>query len=180
MPILSLLNKHKRVEGFTVVEMLVATAVFAIVIVTVMQLLIMFLRGPLQQIRKKQLEEQVTYATSEIARYIREGKSFNYTAATAYTDFLTVTTVTGETHIIELSTNGNITIDTNLLTGNNVKITNLQFYIYPNADPTVIQADGSSVNNQPAVMMVIDAQRADDPKITTHFQTLTTSRYYAR
>jgi hypothetical protein len=150
----------------------------------------MFLRGPLQQIRKKQLEEQVTYATSEIARYIREGKIdySQYGDTPAFpSNTLYLKSLTGDSNTVSLATEAGI-IHINLnenagaawLTGNNVQITNLQFYIYPNTDPTIIQIDGSSVNNQSVVMLVIDAQRADDPTITTHFQVLTTSRYYAR
>lgn len=179
-------------DGFTVVELLVATAVFVIVITTVIQLLFMFLRGPLRQIRQKQLEEQLVYASSEISRYIRENtidysnstssslqlvntnsttRNFSFNTADETITFTEITQVTPGVPAETVAAN---------LTGANVEIESLQFFIYPSTDPTITAPGVPAVNNQPAVVTIITARRTDDTSITAQFQVLTTARYYVR
>lgn len=195
MPILQLYRKYKEPSGlaravsnnrngFTVVELLVATAVFVIVVTAIVQLLFMFLRGPLQQIRQKQLEEQLTYATSEISHYIRQSK-IDYTSVTGAPPYTALNlTLADQTSVSFALSDSAITFTqagtTANLTGSKVEIQSLQFYIYPGTDPTTTTPGVAATNNQPGIVTIITARRTDAPNITAQFQTLTTSRYYAR
>ena len=184
MQIQQLYHNYKEPHGFTVVELLVATAVFVIVVTAVVQLLFMFLRGPLQQIRQKQLEEQLTYATSEISHYIRQSK-IDYTSVTGAPPYATLNLTMADDTAISFALSGTTITFTQAgttanLTGSKVQIQSLQFYLYPGTDPTVTTPGIAATNNQPGIVTIITAQRTDDPKITAQFQVLTTSRYYAR
>lgn len=186
MPTHKLYLKYKKPHGFTVVELLVATTVFVIVVTAIIQLLFMFLRGPLQQIRQKQLEEQLTYATSEMSHYIRQSK-IDYSASTSTSlQLISADNVTRQfsyddaNHTIVFTQNDQFGEGVANFTGANVEIQSLKFFIYPAADPTVVIPGEAALNNQPAVVMVIQAQRKDDANIKARFQILTTSRYYAR
>ncbi len=173
-------------NGFSVVEMLVATAVFAVVVTAIIQLLLMFLKGPLRQMKQKQLEEQLTYATTEMSHYIREAK-IDYSTITGTGPFQSLAVITHDQTHVSFSydssaktivfNQGGVTAN---LTGSKVVIQSVEFYLYPETDPTTVTVGASAVNNQPAVVMIIKAQHFDDASITSQAQVLTISRYYAR
>lgn len=185
--------KSKIQTGFTLVEALVASAVFMVIVVMAIDLFLLFLRGPFSQIDAKHVEEQLTYIFEEFGYHIR-------TSTIDYSRYPSITNPMSELYIIDaqgqpekvflgdgVTTNlGQIYIVSDLGTfpfttdaTTDIYVDTLEFYIYPSSDPAAVTVT-SAVNAQAAVVMFISAHSVSDPAITQAAQSLVTLRYYVR
>jgi type II secretory pathway pseudopilin PulG len=185
--------KQSAVPGFTLVEALISAAVFAVVITVIMDLALLFIKGPLQQLTQKQLEDEVSFSMDQMVQYIREAQiDYSHTAdySTQPTEMLWLTTQDNQSITLELvpvnQTTNTIQVsimsingtESYPLTGTDISIDALHFFLYPTTDPN--QTTGTMAYTQPTVVVYIEAHMSDNAAISTTLQSAITSRYYAR
>lgn len=185
-------NSRPRVltQGFTIVEIVVAAALFSVIMVAAVNLFVIFLRRPLQQIDEYHLYEEVNNALWELNRAVYSEKidyAIYGTVSNPETDLYLVSADNSETTHIYLSS-GQLfaTIvtagvpDTIALTSsssNDVYIDTFNVYVYPSLDPFII---ANATNSQPAVVIQIVAHSVSNPDVSFTTQTLITTRVYER
>lgn len=178
--------------GFTIIELVVASALFAVIISLAVNLFVVALRTPIQEIERHHLYEQVTYVFEQSTYYIHQ-------STIDYVNQGTITNPTTQLHLMANNDSGeryriyvasgqikiDITSATNVTTTyplttsptTDVYIDALQFYIYPTVN-SFDPATGN--NNQPAVVMHIRGHSAKRSTTTFSMQTLITLRHYER
>lgn len=182
-------------SGLTLVEALIGAAIFMMTLVVVIDLFLIFIRGPLNQAAEQQLHQQLTFALDQMAQDVRLNE-IDYTAYTlpvtnpetelnlrtgqnSYTFRLGPHPVTGNDETLYIEANG----QAEPLTNEKLIVDSLEFYIYPATDPTVIDLNdlGSLANNQPTVVVTLHAHHATDDRVAPiYYQTVLTSRHYER
>lgn len=181
--------KQHTSPGFSLLEIVVAAALFSVIMVAVVNLFVIFLRRPLQQIDEYHVYEEVNNALWELNR-LTYSEKIDYTTygtiSNPETDLYLVATDNSETVHIYLSS-GQLfaTIvdaggtDTIALTSssNEVYIDTFSVYVYPSLDPFII---ANATNSQPAVVIQIVAHSVSNPAVTFTAQTLITTRVYER
>lgn len=189
---------HKNsTSGFTLVEALVATAVFVIVITIALDIVLFFVKIPLEGNLGEGVQQDLNYAVEQFA-YSQRNAEIDYNRyaidpacagplaiGTAMTALCTVDN--GISSIAQLGihpktgTNEMLYINDGSapqpITGNDIIITDVQFYIYPAANPYDVT---TGIHNQPAIVMVISAQSIEDDSHTYTYQTMVTTRLYER
>lgn len=189
---------HKNsTAGFTLVEALVATAVFVIVITIALDIVLFFVKIPLEGNLGEGVQQDLNYVVEQFA-YTQRNAEIDYNryaidpacagplaVGTAMTVLCTIDN--GISSIIQLgihpTTGANEMLYINdgsgplPMTGNDIVITDVQFYIYPAANPYDIT---TGIHNQPAIVMVISAQSIEDNSHTYTYQTMVTARLYER
>jgi prepilin-type N-terminal cleavage/methylation domain-containing protein len=174
-------------KGFTLVELLVAAALFATVIAVAVNLFILALRRPLIEVDNQHLQEEVTYMFEVLANRLTTSTiAYGNTAITNPTSELYLTDprgsavyryyLSGSQILVEEVSTG-ISTPMTTTANNDVAIDSLRFYVYPQSSP----ADPSAaVNNQPAVVVAVSGHSVKDTARTFKIQTLLTSRIYVR
>lgn len=193
MKFLSLKNNHSE-SGLTLVEVLVATAIFVITIVIAMDLFMIFVRNNWDEVSRKRLEDQMTFvfefAGDEIQKSLLDYPSF---PASMPSNALYLTDENGQKSIIALGGDPAIAtlggtsdvlytsdyVNLSPITSESISVTKIRFYIYPSADPFDLTT-GVYPNNQPTVVMYMKAEDQDDSAINLEYQTMITARYYGR
>lgn len=193
------MRNHKHPTGFSIIELLIAAAVFVTVITIVVDLFLLFIRTNYQQAEQEQLEQSMSFVlfdlsgqlhTSQVIDYSRYGSVTN-PQTELYTQrrdsFATGTyflgtgipfnEAAGQIYYRDVAT-GTIEPITPDPVGD-IYVDSLEFYVYPSTDPVDVTVS-PVVNNQPAVLVRIKAHVTEDSSITATYQTLITSRYYAR
>lgn len=176
-------------RGLTLIEVLVATAIFMIIFVIIADLAILFNKNPQQVIRQKQVENDLDYAIEFLSQKIRTN-TIDYSS---YTD-LTTNDPTNILRLIDKDNNQTyFEINRNRLkywnsdgedayvTSDDVVIDGLNFYIYPAESPWEYDY-GTKMhhnNDQPRVMISIAAHHVDDDT-PIYLQTTISSRLYER
>lgn len=179
---------HNR-KGFTLVELLVAAALFATVVVIAVNIFILTLRKPLQEIDNQHVQEEISYLFEALAFQVRSNQ-LDYGQYTAITnpvaelylvgldgtsDQSRLYLSSGQVFLEKISTGSTYPLTT--VSSNDVMIDVLQFFIYPQTDPS----DPSVGDNfQPAVVLYISGHSVKDPTVTFSAQTLMTFRAYVR
>ncbi len=179
---------HNR-KGFTLVELLVAAALFATVVVIAVNIFILTLRRPLQEIDNQHVQEEISYLFEALAFQVRSNQL-------DYTQYTTITNPVAELYLVDLDgssdqvrlylSSGQVWLElittgvsypVTTVSSNDVSIDSLQFFIYPQTDPS----DPSVGDNyQPAVVMYVAGHSVKDPTVTFSAQTLMTFRAYVR
>lgn len=177
--------KQNNNSGFTLVEMLVAAAVFAIVMVIAVDLFVLVLRTPLQQVDTQHVQEELNYVFEQVAQTARVSQ-IDYNSYAAFTNPQTdlyFKTATTTTHIylsggqIVESVDSGAAVPLTTSSSSDVVISQMVVYVYPGTDP----ADTSSiVNNQETVVLYLEGRSMADPSHPVSAQTMITLRYYAR
>ncbi len=181
-------NMHNP-KGFTLVELLVAAALFATVIAVAVNLFILTLRKPLIEVDNQHLQEEVSYLFETLSNRMLESQiGYGYYSATitnpqselyltdadgnnTYRYYLSG----GQVRYEDLTTGLNYPITTTA--SSDVTIDTIRFYIYPQSDPTDPTA---GVNNQPSVVVLVTGHSAKDAARTFKLQTMLTTRVYVR
>lgn len=185
--------------GFTIIELLVAAAVFVTVITMVIDLFLLFLRSNYEQNEQEQLEQSISYVFHEVSNHLHGTGAIDFSQYGSITNPQTELYLTNldnfETDRFFLGTGtppneeaGQIYFE-DTVTGDiepvtpdpvgDIYVDSLEFYIYPSSDPADVTTSALA-NNQPAVVMRITAHVSDDSTMTATYQSLITSRYYAR
>lgn len=175
-------------KGFTLIEILMATAIFLVIFVIILDLTVLFTRHPEQIIRQKKLENEMSYTMDFIAQKIRMNK-IDYSAydvpLTSPSDALNLVDKNGYKSSFSLTAQGILNYSYNPVHSNEIVIDSARYYIDPVLDPYcdtfatgAYQACGS--NSQPLVTINISAHHKDDPSLTQVLQTTILSRVYER
>jgi prepilin-type N-terminal cleavage/methylation domain-containing protein len=182
-------------KGFTLIEILVSTAIFLIIFVIIADLAILFNKNPQQVIREKQVENELDYAMEFLAQKIRTN-TINYERFIDDSIDLTDAADNPTNLLYLIDANNNATffsLDSNRLTywdseGNDaavtsqdVEIDSLNFYIYPTETPWEYDFGSKMHNNndQPRVTISITAHHVDDDT-PIYLQTMVSTRVYER
>ena len=174
--------------GFTLVEALVASAVFVIVLVAIVNVVLLFLKGPLNQVGEKEVYNEVAYFLEEALQGIPSDavdydayggtisnpeSKLNLYYPQAPTAFPVEVSLSGGQIWVTTPEDGTVPY-----TGQDIVVTNLEFYIYPEADPL---DPTNGIHEQPMVFIRIDAEHATDDTVETQtFQSAVTTKYYER
>ena len=185
-------DKKER-RGFTLIEVLVSTAIFIIIFVIIADLAILFNKNPQQVIRQKQVENDLDYAIEFLSQKIRTNTIDYDKYIDEIIDLTNVDSADNPTNILYLiDTNGNQTTfdltsdklryESTNITSNDVIIDTLNFYIYPTATPWeydfIIEKIHNN-NDQPRVTISITAHHVDDDT-PIYLQTTISTRVYER
>lgn len=177
-------------KGFTLVELLVAAALFSTVVVVAVNIFVLTLRKPLLQIDNQHLQEEIVYAF-ELMEYQLSQAQIDYaTYTTLYGGITNPVTelyffngsdqlkmyLTGGQIVLENTTSSEKYPLTTTASGD-VAIDELTMYIYPTTDPT---DPANGINDQEAVVVYISGHSVLDPTTTFAAQTFITFRNYVR
>lgn len=185
----------KKQDGYTLVEILVATTLFLLIFILIIDIAVIFTRDPQKIIRQKKLETELEYAVEQISREIRiDTIDYNYSFNTPDDDIYLLRRDLNQTHILHDSINKKVKIEAlengiivaeEYATTEKIEVTDLKFYIRPISEPFcdyfetgAYQECSSDV--QPRVTFSITARHADDYNIQTTLQTTASSRIYKR
>ncbi|MBU1118573.1 prepilin-type N-terminal cleavage/methylation domain-containing protein [Patescibacteria group bacterium] len=172
---------HSDERGFTFAEMLVTISIFSIVIVAIVGIFISVLTVQRKVAGQRKLQQNIRFAVEEMVRDIRSGK-IDYTAQQKAAPPFTAAT---ELHVITQDGNnvtyslsgGQLLMDAEELTGTDVQINTLKFYITPDSSPYL----GGTADSQSRVTIYVDSESTVlKQKSAMTFQTTVTSRIYER
>ncbi|EKD79655.1 MAG: hypothetical protein ACD_41C00016G0002 [uncultured bacterium] len=177
-------------KGFTLVELLVAAALFATVVVVAVNIFVLTLRKPLRQIDNQHVQEEINYVFELLSYQISQATIDYDTYDTLYGG---ITNPVSELYIDLTGDELEIFLDSgqiwlgNLVSGDkyplsstvdgDVEIDELTFYVYPTSDPT---DPANGVHYQEAVVVYISGHGVQDPTATFAAQTFITFRSYVR
>ncbi|EKD79544.1 MAG: hypothetical protein ACD_41C00041G0004 [uncultured bacterium] len=173
-------------KGFTLVELLVAAALFATVVVVAVNMFVVTLNKPLRQIDNQHLQEEIAYAFELLEYQLSQGK-INYAAYTTISNPVTTLYFWADGEQMKLYLTGGQVVIENIASGEeypltttaggDVTIDDLVMYLYPTTDP----ADpANGVNYQEAVVVYLSGHSVVDPNTTFAAQTFITFRNYVR
>lgn len=173
-------------KGFTLVELLVAAALFATVVVVAVNIFILTLRKPLLQIDNQHLQEEIVYAF-ELLEYQLSQAKIDYTYYSSITNPLTELYylvdgaqmklfLSGGQIIVEEVASG-VQYPLTTTAGGDIFIDDLILYAYPKTDPS---NPISGPDYQEAVVVYISGHSVNDPNTTFAAQTFITFRTYVR
>ena len=184
--------------AFTLIEMVIAVAIFSIAIVIISGIFLSTIKAQRKASAILEAQAEARYALEVMTRKIREGYiDYDYSGysggITSPEVELALKDLDGNPIIffqdttcddadsspcIKMSLGGN----TQLLTGKGLKVNNLKFYISPLEDPFIPDFDPST-GNQPRVTIVMTIQSVGtrpEQIATVFLQTTASSRYYQR
>lgn len=175
-------------KGFTLVELLVAAALFATVVVVAVNIFILTLRKPLRQIDNQHLQEEVSYVfevmsyqlTQAQIDYSLYGGSITNPVNTLYLTFpgdeqVEISLDSGQIILANLTSSDKTPLSSTV--NGDVEIDELVFYVYPTADPT---DPANGIDRQEAVVAYISGHSVQDVATEFAAQTFITFRSYAR
>jgi Tfp pilus assembly protein PilW len=149
--------KTKKQKGFTIIEAVVATGVFAVVVSSSLGVYLATVRLDSKSRAERTVQQNARFIMDFIAKEVRNG-SINY-AGSNDTDTLSIINQQNEPVVINWNgasdPNLSITktgVGSTILNSNEVRITNAAFYVYPGADPFVLSND---VHVQPHVTVIL-------------------------
>jgi prepilin-type N-terminal cleavage/methylation domain-containing protein len=197
----------KRESGFTLIELLVVMAVFSTLMLVVTDIFVNVSQSQRRTVAWEKAQNELRYAMEFMAQAVRTGH-INYAYA-EYADGIGMPEAElayGNdkyvTSLFRRKTSGcdgdvmgcieagrPIFLETGLqmfnLTGNQVEVTRLDFYITPTADPFTLDplTNMYGSNEQPKVTIILEGhsvgpREADQKDI--HLETTVTTRYYER
>lgn len=177
--------------GFTLLELVVASAIFVVLITLAVNVFVLVLRVPIRAIDQHHLYEEVTYVFEQ-ATYQIHHATIDYASQGTMTNpeiqlYLLANDGSGDRYQLYLNS-GQINMAVTTSSGTtiyqltsdpttDVYIDTLQFYIYPTVDP--FDPDSNN-NNQPAVVMHMTGHSVHNAAVMFSMQTLITLRVYER
>jgi prepilin-type N-terminal cleavage/methylation domain-containing protein len=184
-----IINKNNRKHGFTLIEMIVASVIFAIVITVYMGVYLATIRANSKMIAMQKTQNEIRYIIESLAREIRLG-AINYDYYEAYfhgaienpTQILALKDNLGNDLYFQVSDN---TFQTSYdaitwanITTSNIQIDKMDFYIVPTLNPFTNEL--VPLRKQPGVIIYLDARYNEkgimDGRI--RLQTFITTRQY--
>jgi len=190
----------KSKSGFTLIEMVIAVAVFSIVLLTIMQIFITITRAQQKSSAALEAQAEARYALETLTRKIKSSYIF-------YDHYKPLTPSHPELSLVDTNNNGTVfllqsgvpncsslvsspclkmLVDTNgfatstqSLTGEGIKITNLEFLVSPQTDPFVPDFDPAT-GSQPKATIAMTIESVGGPASTIYLQTTISTRYYER
>ena len=182
--------KRSQRTGFSLIEIVVAAALFSVVMVAAVNLFVIFLRRPLQQIDEFHVYEEVNNVLWELSQ-AAQAEMIDYTSYGTISNpendlYFISTDGTDTKHIylsggqlfVDLVIDGSAsTIALTSVSSSEVYVDTFNVHVYPTVDPFDI---ATATNSQPAVVIQIVAHGGSNPDLTFTAQTLITTRIYER
>ena len=175
---------QRSLAGFTIVEALVATAVFALAMTAIVGVFLAVLRVNERARQVRLVEQNARYITEFISREIRNGR-IDYDAYGGAipnpTNTLRLVDKDGNSASFQFS-NGDVTYtragQTSQLDSQGINIGNFRFFIAPVVDPFGVSP---GLIEQPMVTLVLEisSENSRDPA-TMIVQTTVSTRFYPR
>lgn len=181
-----MIGKNKTEKGFTLAEVLVTIFVFLLALTAIIGIFTSVLTAQRKINAERKLDQNTRFGFEELTRRIRSSKIDYVKQAVLPQPFL------ASEHLYLLSGSGeswhfflnsqNLAFENNgaapvNLFGDEIKVTNLKFYIFPQASPYF----GGVDPNQSRVTVYLAAEnRQGQSKAVTTLQTTITSRVYER
>lgn len=182
--------KRSQRAGFSLIEIVVAAALFSVVMVAAVNLFVIFLRRPLQQIDEFHVYEEVNNvlwelnqaAHSEMIDYTSYGTIANpendlYLLSADGTDTIHIYLSSGQLFADIVNDGGASTVSLTSVSSSEVYIDTFNVHVYPTVDPFDIAI---ATNSQPAVVIQIVAHSVSNVDLIFTAQTLITTRIYER
>lgn len=192
------MNIKKQQKGFTLLEMLVVSAIFVMTMTAMVSIFVETNRAQKRLANSEKLQADTRYVVELMAREIRNNRIY-YTGYNGNAgkdlngqevDYLLLKDNDDNDIIFHYNTDGDhwfveikrSAIDDNFykVTPDDIQVTAMKIFITPNSDPFVI---GATTDTQPLVTIALTTQSLtadlDDPK-WIRYQTAISSRYYAR
>jgi type II secretory pathway pseudopilin PulG len=182
-------------RGFTIIEAVVATAVFAFVVSSVIGVFVAALQIDRKTRAQRAVVQNARYIMEYIAKEIRNGQIYypNYSTQTAADDIdeLHILNQAGDIEAFQLVGNNCATAVCNIvlskgssftnLNGDDVRVTKAEFRAYPDTDPFTA---AKTTNIQPYVTVILEltsniGARTQDQAVI-NVQSTFTERYYPR
>lgn len=185
-------TKKREARGFTLMEVLVALALFSVIITVATNLFLSFQRTSRKTESLEQLTGSARFIVERIAREVREGTVDYEEYATRNVDLqvshpttLFLRTSANQQRSFALD-NGTITMNDEELTGSGVRVQDVQFTIVPAQDPFEFHETTGKflANAQPRVtiLLTLDNNKPESDRDYTKYdvQTTISSRVYRR
>lgn len=188
----------KNQKGFTYIELIVAVSIFSIIAVVIGSVFVLFSKAQAQTVVKEKLLSDGRHIIETIVKTIRTSKidfdSYQMPILNPVNDLFllneknerinfNVSTQNCPTEILKCLKVENI-YGNNLLSGYDVNIENLYFYIQPKIDPFKINSTGEYLSNiQPQVTIVLQISaktNLNKEPILLNLQTTVSSKKYVR
>lgn len=177
----------KAKTGFTIVELVVAAALFATIVTVAVNLFVLTLRQPLTEVDNQHLQEEIDFVFEGLASNLSDLTIDYDEYAATITNPQATLYLHGDTQEVYITLVGGQIMFTNTTTGlsspltslnnDDVEIDTLSFYIYPQSDPADVT---NNVNYQPAVVMRIAGHSVKQTQRTFQAQSFLTLRTYVR
>lgn len=180
-------KKNNSFKAFTLVEMVVATAIFSLVITVYMGIFLSTFKANGRVLAQQKVQNEIRYILDLVSKELRLG-TINY----SYYDLiknpeqvLAIKDISDNTIYFD-GDNGNFRIKYgedgiwNELNTNNIYVEDLKFYIYPTKDP--FSQVNDSVKYQPLVTLYMHVKYEDEDEMAGNMkiQTSISSRQYKR
>jgi len=193
------MNVHKEQRGFTLLEMLVVSAIFVMAMTAMVSIFVQTNRAQKRLANSEKLQADTRYVVELMAREVRNNRIdydfYNGDTGKDLTsqevDYLALRDSDnnqivfeyyhpqGERYLIKIKRTA-ISNDFFNVTPDDIQVTAMKMFITPNSDPFVI---GATSDAQPLVTIALTTQSLtadlDTPK-WIRYQTAVSSRYYAR
>lgn len=157
-------TKKLKWRGFTLIEMLVTMTISVLIIGAICGVFVSSIKGKQRIYQLKEIEDNARYAMELMSREIRMAQSIN--ASDGSYDTLEFTNSSGGDVSYGLSGFSLINQDSEPITSDNVKITNLTFYINDTSAPA---------QSRVTISMTV---ASDDESVSMNFQTTISPRIY--
>ena len=196
------MKNFKKQKGFTLLEMLVVSAIFVMAMTSMVSIFVQTNRAQKRLANSEKLQADTRYVVELIAREVRTNK-IDYAFYNGYPgkdmanqelSYLALRDADNRQTIFHFEENKMkicrfvselINCSTNSfydVTPADISVTSMKFFVTPTSDPFVIYAVDRP-DNQPLVTIALTTQSLtkdlDDPK-WIRYQTAISSRYYAR
>jgi Tfp pilus assembly protein PilW len=190
-----MISDRKKTQGFTIIEAIVATAVFAFFIVSLLGVYLSILRLDSRTRGQRAVTDNTRFIMEYLSKEVRDGR-IDYTAVdcggtvTSTADLCLINQNGESEHIYAQNPVGLISGDgTNLILSKNgtatslnsasVKITKLEFLVSPSTDSLTQNSISNGVNEQPHVTVVMEVtlNSVRDP-VKLNVQSTFTENYY--
>ncbi|HRU35778.1 MAG TPA: prepilin-type N-terminal cleavage/methylation domain-containing protein [Candidatus Paceibacterota bacterium] len=156
----------QKSQGFTIVEMLVSTAIFLIVLTITTSLFLVNVRTQRYLLASVNASENISYAIEVMGREIRTGK--NFSSSNNSLSFLNTKNETVKYSLINDRVKREVGGQSEFLTSENIEVTNLNFRVLGNSPDDSLQT---------RVTILLEVKtKAGNQNLITNLETTLSSR----
>ena len=156
----------QKSQGFTIVEMLVSTAIFLIVLTITTSLFLVNVRTQRYLLASVNASENISYAIEVMCREIRTGK--NFSSSNNSLSFLNTKNETVKYSLINDRVKREVGGQSEFLTSENIEVTNLNFRVLGNSPDDSLQT---------RVTILLEVKtKAGNQNLITNLETTLSSR----